>query len=186
MIPLYQKPIRLKTQWQQKLLFLVSLRGGEGDNRFNQQNNNSHVHHTILYISLPFLHNYDVKIPYFAFYGERKQAKTKFYFLFKLGYRKIPKISPGAYIFQRPFLRGLFLEGLIFGGAYLRREICVSKPIGLPSQLEVNLPFLLCFTVKPVLSGHPQGMLQCPLNTGCPPNTGFERQRHMRCQMPFK
>ena len=35
-------------------------------------------------------------------------------------YRKIPKISPGAYIFQRPFLRGLFFEGLIFGGAYLR------------------------------------------------------------------
>ena len=28
-------------------------------------------------------------------------------------YCKIPKISPGAYIFQRPFLRGLFLEGLI-------------------------------------------------------------------------
>ena len=38
-------------------------------------------------------------------------------------YRKIPKISPRVYIFQRPFLRGLFLEGLIFGGAYLRREI---------------------------------------------------------------
>ena len=48
-----------------------------------------------------------------------------------LKYRKIPKISPGAYIFQRPFLKGLFLEGLIFGGAYLRREICVSKSIGL-------------------------------------------------------
>ena len=46
-------------------------------------------------------------------------------------YRKIPKIGPGAYIFQRPFLRGLFLDGLIFGGAYLRREICVSKSIGL-------------------------------------------------------
>ena len=54
-------------------------------------------------------------------------------------YRKIPKISPGAYIFQRPFLRGLFLEGL--------REICVSKSIGLALQLEVNLPFLLCFTL---------------------------------------
>ena len=38
-------------------------------------------------------------------------------------YRKIPKISPGAYIFQRPFLRGLFLEGLIFGGAYIRRGL---------------------------------------------------------------
>ena len=46
-------------------------------------------------------------------------------------YRKIPKISPRAYIFQKPFLRGLFLEELIFGGAYLRREMCVSKAIGL-------------------------------------------------------
>ena len=44
-----------------------------------------------------------------------------------------PNISPGAYIFQRPFLRGLFLEGLIFGGAYPWREICVSKLIGLAS-----------------------------------------------------
>ena len=57
------------------------------------------------------------------------------------------EMRPGAYIFQRPFLRGLFLEGLIFGGAYLRREICVSKPIGLALLLEVNLPFLLCFTL---------------------------------------
>ena len=48
-----------------------------------------------------------------------------------LRYCKIPKISPGAYIFQRLFLRGLLLEGLIFGGAYLWREICVSKSIGL-------------------------------------------------------
>ena len=30
-------------------------------------------------------------------------------------------------------------------------------------------------TVKPVLSGHHQGMLWCLLNTGCPPNTGFDR-----------
>ena len=32
--------------------------------------------------------------------------------------RKIPKISPGAYIFQRPLLRGLFLEGLMLGGKF--------------------------------------------------------------------
>ena len=38
-------------------------------------------------------------------------------------YCKIPKISPGAYIFQRHFWRGLFSEELIFGGAYLRSEI---------------------------------------------------------------
>ena len=36
-------------------------------------------------------------------------------------YRKIPKISPGAYIFQR----ALF-EGLIFVGAYIRRGICTE------------------------------------------------------------
>ena len=46
-------------------------------------------------------------------------------------YRKIPKISPGAYMFQRPFLRGLFLEGLVFGWAYLRKEICILKLIRL-------------------------------------------------------
>ena len=34
-------------------------------------------------------------------------------------YRKIPKISSVAYIFQRPFLRGLFLEGLINGGFFV-------------------------------------------------------------------
>ena len=46
-------------------------------------------------------------------------------------YRKIPKISPGAYIFQRPFLTGLFLERLVFEGTYVRREICNSKSIRL-------------------------------------------------------
>ena len=28
-------------------------------------------------------------------------------------------------------MRGLFLEGLIFGGTYLQKEICVSISIGL-------------------------------------------------------
>ena len=78
----------------------------------------------------------------------RQQRKSKSLGLEQVStYRKTPKISPGAYIFQRPFLRGLFLEGLIFGGGYLRREICVSKSIELVLQLEVNLPFLLCFTL---------------------------------------
>ena len=49
-------------------------------------------------------------------------------------------------------LRGLYFskalfEGLIFGGAYLQREICVYKSIGLALWFEVNLPFLLCFTL---------------------------------------
>ena len=33
-----------------------------------------------------------------------------------LSYSKMPKISPRAYIFQRPFLRGLHLEGRFNGG----------------------------------------------------------------------
>ena len=36
----------------------------------------SHVHHTFLYISFSFLHDYDVKMSNFAFYGGRKQATT--------------------------------------------------------------------------------------------------------------
>ena len=40
------------------------------------------VHHTFLYISLPFLHDYDVKFPNWTFRGGRKQATTKFYFFF--------------------------------------------------------------------------------------------------------
>ena len=42
-------------------------------------------------------------------------------------YRKIPKISPRAYIFQRSFSRGLFLEEPIFGGAYLRRRFAFQN-----------------------------------------------------------
>ena len=58
-------------------------------------------------------------------------CKLSLAMIWQMTYHKIPKISPGAYIFQRPFLRGLFSKGLIFGGAYLWREIYVSKSIGL-------------------------------------------------------
>ena len=62
-----------------------------------------------------------------------------------INYRKIPEISPGA--------PGLFskalCEGLIFGGAYVRREICVSKSIWQAFFLEGNLPvFLFCFVFE--------------------------------------
>ena len=41
-----------------------------------------HVHHAFLYISLPLLHDYDVKMLSFTFYGGRKQATTNFSFSF--------------------------------------------------------------------------------------------------------
>ena len=36
------------------------------------------MHHAFLYISLPSLHGYDVKVPYYKFYGGRKQATTSY------------------------------------------------------------------------------------------------------------
>ena len=44
----------------------------------------SHVHHTFLYISFPFLHDYDVIMSNISFYGGRKQATTKFISLSEL------------------------------------------------------------------------------------------------------
>ena len=49
-------------------------------------------------------------------------------------------------------MKGLFLEALLLGGAYLRWEFCVTKPIGLASSSKVNfnkiyvtVSFLPCF-----------------------------------------
>ena len=53
-------------------------------------------------------------------------------------YCKIHKIYPRAYIFQRPFLRGLFVEGLIFGGAYIQWEMYVTKSIWLACSWKAN------------------------------------------------
>ena len=39
------------------------------------------------------------------------------------------------------------MEGLIFGGAYVRREICVFKSIGLACSGKEICHFLLCFTL---------------------------------------
>ena len=69
---------------------LGSLRSNDADDNENvkktigfiSKTTTSHVHHTFLYFSFPFLHDYDVKMPNFAFYGGRKQATTKFYFSF--------------------------------------------------------------------------------------------------------
>ena len=56
------------------------------NNRFNKQNNNfARASRFYFCISLPFLHDYGVKMPNSAFYGERKQETTKFILLFALG-----------------------------------------------------------------------------------------------------
>ena len=70
-------------------------------------------------------------------------------------YRKIPKISPRAYIFQRPFLRDLFFfggGGGQGGGSYIRRGLCTEENLRFKIdwanlEWEGNLPFSLCFTL---------------------------------------
>ena len=76
-------------------------------------------------------------------------------------YRKIRKISPGAYILQRPFWRGLFLEGPILGGFYVRREIFVSKSIGLACSRKEICHFcfvLLCIRGQIPSTSPPGGL----------------------------
>ena len=64
--------------------------------------------------------------------------RTQKHFDWAARYHKIPKISLGAYIFQRPFLgglifgRGIYSEGLIIGGKFT-----LQNWLGL--QLEGNL-----------------------------------------------
>ena len=74
-------------------------------------------------VSQPFFFNYDLA---FIAYFFNSHYLTCYLLLLCFGcrclhtnsYHKIPKISSGAYIFQRPFF-----EGLIFGGAYIRRGL---------------------------------------------------------------
>ena len=77
-----------------------------------------------LSINLSFLTQNEISLAYFLTLGQVSPPDICFiFFLTHLFISKrdipgkIPKISPGSYIFQRPFLRGLFLDGLIFGGA---------------------------------------------------------------------
>jgi len=42
-----------------------------------------HVHHAILYIFLPSLHDYDLKMPNFTFHRGSTQATTKFLLYFR-------------------------------------------------------------------------------------------------------
>ena len=81
------------------MLIIGTLRSDDGDDNENvvkaiglpviSKTTTLHVHHTFLYISLPFLHDYDVKMPHFMFYTGRKQATTKFSFSFMTWIRQL-------------------------------------------------------------------------------------------------
>ena len=95
----------------------------------------------------------------YSFCTSSGKRKLKTWQVGDTNYRKIPKISPGAYILQRPFWRGLFLEGPTLGGVYVRREIFVSKSIGLAcSGKEIcHFCFVLLSIRGQIPSTSPQG-----------------------------
>ena len=78
--------------WHASTLLLGSFSNddGDGDGDGNEDVNKAigwlrktttlHVHHAFLHISLPSLHDYDVKMPNCKFYGGRKQATTNLFF----------------------------------------------------------------------------------------------------------
>ena len=89
---------------------------------------------TIFYMVLLLYQNNETSSPgllgYLPFSGDYPVLLT-----FYSGYRKhLPNLFNTS-------------RGLTFERAYLRSEIFVSKSIALALQLEVNLPFLLCFTL---------------------------------------
>ena len=97
-----------------------SFSNGDGDEnikkaiRLLSKTTSLHVHHTFLYISLPLLHDYNMKMPSFTFYGGCKTSDDKLFFLF-LNLSAVPKKStPGklAYIsyFQRIEINATKLE----------------------------------------------------------------------------
>ena len=67
-------------------LVIGTLRSDDGDGNGNatkaigliSKTTILHVHHAFLYISLPSLHDYDVKMPNFPMYRGSTQATTKF------------------------------------------------------------------------------------------------------------
>jgi len=64
--------------------------------------NTLHVYLTFLYISLPSLKNYDVKMPNFTFYGEHKSDDELFFPFLNLS--PVPKKStPGKFAYVRHF-----------------------------------------------------------------------------------
>ena len=70
------------TSGEFKILRRRRQRERQKSNKLNRQTTTLHVHHALLYISLPSVHDYDGKMPNFTFYGGPKQATAKFSFSF--------------------------------------------------------------------------------------------------------
>lgn len=73
---------------------------------------------------------------------------------------------PQGLHFSKALLRGLFAEERIFGGAYIQREMYVTKSIGLAYSRKGNkknymLPYRFCFFLylRAIPSISPRGLI---------------------------
>ena len=67
------------------------------------------AHHPFLYISLPLLRDYDVKMPSFTFYGGRITSDDKLFFLF-LNLSAVPKKSTPGKLAYMSYFQGIELK----------------------------------------------------------------------------
>ena len=95
--------------WRSRVRIIGTLRSFSNDDGDGNENvkkatgllsktTNLHVHLAFLYISLPPLQEYDVKMSNFTFYGGRKQATTNFSLSLSRNFGAVPKKStPGKF-----------------------------------------------------------------------------------------
>ena len=103
--------VRLLTMWMAVMvLILGSFSNDDGDGNQDvkkvigllRKTTTLQVHHAFLYISLPSLHDYDVKMPNCKFYGGRKQATTNLFFSLNLS-SVLKKSTPGKFAYTCHF-----------------------------------------------------------------------------------
>ena len=88
MMPMSQRQMTsLSLVWQESLgvLYPITWQQWELEEKWYgviSKTTTLHMHHTFLYISLLLLRDYRVKMLIFTYYGERKQATTKFHIPF--------------------------------------------------------------------------------------------------------
>ena len=91
-------------------MLLMLLSKGDDDSNENVKNKKKLVYHGkpqictsitfLLYVFLPSLHDYSVKMPNFTFYGGRKQATKNFFFLFLNLSAVAKKSTPGKFSYM--------------------------------------------------------------------------------------
>ena len=98
-----------------------------------------HVHHAFLYISLPSLHDYNVKMPNCTFYGGRKLVTSddEIFLLFMNLHMVLRNSTPAefAYIWQSRYIAIIPIKILTLEFTFKRRFHCRRHPLILSYQM---------------------------------------------------